>query len=396
MALIDNLVSSNVINPLKKIGSSAIDSVSGLSRSRSSSSSGGTGASRDQYEFSKYNIEALSYPLDLLGNNKDLSTTNYAIFYINVSVDSRVLSTKKEEVVEGVTRDLRGDFIGQKITEAQAKVSAAGIGAVKGGIVGAIVDGKSPTGAILGAVGGELAVGILSPSKGDKTAGSKTAPTFTRPQKRLKKAIALYMPNALETSYSVGYGEVDTNIFQMGALATREVADAVASGFSKNNLQSLQGIAKDIATSVAVSKGNAALGIGAGRAVNPKKEQEFKGVNFRSFTFKYTFAPRDKAEADAVRAIIYEFKYHMHPEFLNETAFTYVYPSEFDIVYYSGSRENENLHKHASCVLESVNVDYTPNALFSTFSDGMPSQINLTLSFRELLAHTKETIERGL
>jgi hypothetical protein len=84
----------------------------------------------------------------------------------------------------------------------------------------------------------------------------------------------------------------------------------------------------------------------------------------------------------------------MHPEFKDETGFLYIYPSEFDIVYYKGARENLSIHRHSSCVLTEMNVNYTPNGIFTTFEDGTPTQINLSMTFRELMLMSKETIEK--
>jgi hypothetical protein len=40
-------------------------------------------------------------------------------------------------------------------------------------------------------------------------------------------------------------------------------------------------------------------------------------------------------------------------------------------------------------------VNYTPNAMFNTFDDGMPTQINVQLTFKELDILTKQQIEDG-
>lgn len=396
MAIIDNLTNSSLINDARKMGSTPITSLSGLSSNVSSSTIGSNGVSTGQYGFEKYDIRSLTYPIDLLGNDQSLSSKNYVIFYINVSVDSRVLKGKgKQEVVTGVTRDLRGDLVGQKITEKQAQVAAAGQGAVGGGLLGALSGKGGLLGAALGAASQTALVSVISPSTGDAVPGEAKEAEFTRPQKRLKKAIALYVPNRLEANYSVNYTEEETATFQAIAKGASEIGNVLKNRDMASVKQS-GGVAGDVLSAFALGKTDKAIGIGAGKAVNPKKEQAFTGVNFRTFTFNYTFAPRSEAEAEIVKNIIYEFKYHMHPEFLNPSAFTYVYPSEFDIVYYNGPNENKNLHKHTSCVLESMSVDYTPNTLFSTFDNGMPTQINLTLTFKELLAASKETIERGL
>ena len=86
----------------------------------------------------------------------------------------------------------------------------------------------------------------------------------------------------------------------------------------------------------------------------------------------------------------------MHPEFKDANNFVYIYPSEFDVMYYQGGQENTNLHKHTSCVLTEMNVNYTPNGNFTTFANGMPTQINVTLAFRELALLTKDKVKEGL
>ena len=80
----------------------------------------------------------------------------------------------------------------------------------------------------------------------------------------------------------------------------------------------------------------------------------------------------------------------------NVNEFLYLYPSEFDITYYTGGMENPHLHKHTSCVLEEMTVNYTPNGNFAVFSNGMPTQINVSLTFKELQILSKETVAGGL
>ena len=133
----------------------------------------------------------------------------------------------------------------------------------------------------------------------------------------------------------------------------------------------------------------------SGAAMNPKKEQLFKEVNFREFSFNYTFFPRSADEAKAVHDIIHTFKYHMHPEYIDANHFLYRYPSEFDIFYYQDGKENMNLHRHTSCVLTSLNISYTPQSQFTTFDNGMPTQINVQMQFKELATLSKETIKDG-
>ena len=93
--------------------------------------------------------------------------------------------------------------------------------------------------------------------------------------------------------------------------------------------------------------------------------------------------------------IIKEFKLHMHPEYKESGSFVFVYPSEFDIFYYHKDKENLNIHRHTSCVLKDMSVNYTPNGNFNTFDNGMPTQINVQLTFVEIAFLTKKQIADG-
>jgi hypothetical protein len=353
------------------------------------------------FENGKYNVTGLSYPEDLVSNQA--YGTNKVIFYINVNADSRVLKQGSNVgVVEGVQRDMRGDLVGQKYSEGAATAGAAGKAALLGGAAGAaagVQGGTTGRGKVIGggvkALGGALAGGALPAAAAQIVAANKEVPPgetkepiFSRPQKRLQAAIALYVPNELNIRYSASWAEEDTAEFQAFARGAQELGRAAGGESSRTG-----GLVKEVLGSLAISKGPAALGIASGLAANPKKEQAFKNVDFRTFTFDYRFAPKSETEAQNVLNIIRALKYHMHPE-LKENGFLYIYPSEFDIVYYKGNTENLNIHRHTSCVLTEMNVNYTPNGVFSTFPNGMPTQINVTMTFKELMLLSKELIEK--
>jgi hypothetical protein len=85
----------------------------------------------------------------------------------------------------------------------------------------------------------------------------------------------------------------------------------------------------------------------------------------------------------------------MHPEYKDSNNFLFIYPSEFDITYYTNGQENLNLNRHTSCVLTDMNVNYTPNQMFTSFADGMPTHIEITLTFKEMAILTKKEIDLG-
>ena len=74
-------------------------------------------------------------------------------------------------------------------------------------------------------------------------------------------------------------------------------------------------------------------------------------------------------------------------------------PSTFDIHYMyqmnsEEARENSFYSKIATCVLNGVDVDYTPNGVKS-FASGAPTQITMSLSFQETEMLTKQHVNRG-
>jgi hypothetical protein len=343
-----------------------------------------------KFEKGKYSIDSTTYPDDLY-SNQGIYGGNYVVFYINVADDSKLLAEKAVSTVEGdIPPRLRGDLIGQNLSKLEGGAAQATAGAAAGvGLQGAqtILTGGKGSWKDAGEKG--LVGGAIGAAQGGTVAAASGG--MARQQKRITTAIALHVPNQLSINYSMDWQTDDTFMYQAAAMANREVAKAVTTGGAKSNVL---GTAGSILTNMALQgPGGGALSAASGLAANPKKEQVFKNVNFREFTVDYTFAPRNPTEAANVRKIINNFKLHMHPEYKDLNNFVFIYPSEFDIYYYQGGQENLNLHRHPSCVLKNMTINYTPNGAFNTFDDGMPTQINVTLQFLELAILTKAQIQ---
>lgn len=345
-------------------------------------------AQATSFDRSTYKVESMSYPNDLMSSDGRYGG-NYVIFYINVHEDSTLYKTNTGAFVSGeVNPRLRGELAGENYNAASYRLVAgvAGAAAAQGanvagriaGALGADLDPKVETVANMtaGALGAQALVSALGGAKKD--------------YKRMKQAIALHIPTDLSVRYSANWeeeGTAGTQALMAGAENAATVVgipNAIGAGASY-----LAGVAlKTPGVGSTLSKSS-------GTAANPKKEQLFDRVDFRTFTFTYQFFPRSPEEAANVRAIIQAFKLHMHPEYRDAYHFLYIYPSEFDIYYYQNGKENMNLHRHTSCVLTDLNVSYTPQGTFSTFANGMPTQINVSLTFKELALLTKETIADG-
>jgi Tail-tube assembly protein len=340
-------------------------------------------------EFKKdtpYSVGNYMYPSDLMADDGRYGG-NYVIFYINVVEDSKLFNDTSIETVNDLTPRDSGDLAAMKLNDKQLITGNAAVNTITGLAGGSIV-GKSVTGALKGAAVANI------PTVGVGIAAT-LAPEAKRSKKRLKTAIALHIPNQLSIRYGMQWNEDDTAALAMAAVGSGEIMKAMGDGGS---MKDVTDVGTAIIANIALSKGPmaAANSKALGLAANPKKEQIFKGVDFRTFAFDYQFYPRSAEEAQNVLRIIEQFKYHMHPEFKDTNNFIYVYPSEFDVFYYQGTKENMNLHRHTSCVLSEMNVNYTPNGSFTTFANGMPTQINVTLSFKELALLSKEKIKDGL
>jgi hypothetical protein len=346
----------------------------------------------------KYKIDGYSYPSDLMSEQYG---GNYAIFYINVNVDSKLLKENGggAEITDdkSYTRE-RGPLIAQNLSGAQVVGGAVAGTAGQGAVVGALANKASGKSWLSGAIkGGTIAA---APGAIGLGAAAALAGSTNRSQKRLKTSIALHIPNQLNIRYGTQWSEEDTATALMAPLLGEAALKALGN-LATLDITGAKGRGGDAAAGVAalgLSKGPNAGSVSAatGLAFNPRKEQVFKGVDFRTFQFDYQFFPRSAGEARNVLNIIQMFKLHMHPEFKDSNKFLYIYPSEFDISYFSNGTENKALHRHTSCVLTEMSVNYTPNGQFTAFPDGTPTQINLQLTFRELAQLDKQMVQAGM
>lgn len=366
--------------------------------------------SKNRFKDTKYDVSSHSYPADLMGS--PVYGGNYVIFYINVNVDSKLLKenggTAQITDDKSFTRE-RGPLLAENLS--RGGIVAAGIseniarGGAAGGIVGGSSSGPGLINRSAGAAAGGLKGAALAGAPGAIGLGvaAALAGSTNRQQQRLKTAIALHTPNQLQIRYGMQWSEEDTGTALLLPLAGGAALKALGN-LATGNLATSGQQARDAAAGVAAfglgggipGTNTGVVSAATGLAFNPRKEQIFKGVDFRSFQFEYQFFPRNATESRAVLEIIKTFKVHMHPEFKDSNKFLYIYPSEFDISYFTHGMENTAIHKHTSCVLTEMTVNYTPNSQFTTFADGTPTQINIQLTFRELAQLDKDMVAGGM
>lgn len=208
----------------------------------------------------------------------------------------------------------------------------------------------------------------------------------------------MYVPDQIISQATVQYTQTGVNSFTRGlerisnALMSpekdlmdvgAEEGKKMANAFVKETLNKMTGGLSNLR---------------AGRAVNPQNEQILDGVPFRSWDFTYDFYPRSQDEAKNVLKIIETFRMAMLPDTYsdvsilggeevirpedNPNANFFNYPNIFDI-YFDGPMGNK-VDGFLPAVCSNAQVDYTGGQKFSTFEDGMPVHIQLTLQFLEI------------
>ena len=234
----------------------------------------------------------------------------------------------------------------------------------------------------------------------------------------LSDSIILYTPGqALKFGYGASYNDASTGLAGL-------LGDAISGAVAKAKAGNYVDAAAALGTAAKDSGGDAfkifaisalfgaaslipgfegaeaAFDKAKGQAVNPQMELVFQSVPFRTFNFPFEFAPKNQKEKDEMHKIINLFKFHMHPEYQSTTRGYFNVPSEFQITYMYRENINTYIPRISRCVLETMNVDYAPEGVFSTFkadSKGAPPVMaKVDLAFKETEIMTKETIAMGM
>ena len=230
--------------------------------------------------------------------------------------------------------------------------------------------------------------------------------------KRITDSIALYLPGQVTDTTGVTYEDLPTGLVgKVLGDAAGLVKSYNQDDFEKVGQQAAAGLKAFVTEAGRRLLATAAEGLlgaeGAvqgvnklfGQADNPFVEVLFSGVNIRTFTYNFEFAPRNEVETDEIQQIIQLFRFHMVPELQSQNGRYLTLPSTFDIHYMyqldqDNANENNFYSKIATCVLQTCDVDYTPGGVKS-FHDGAPTQITMGLTFMETELITKDKVNQG-
>ena len=363
-------------------------------------------------------FSTLSYPMDLVN---DTTNGHYMLFYINMQNKTKFPYTRADSglsIEPTITKFQKENIYGEESDVSTEQgfgyrpiVKKAGEEYATGGnVVGgqpspeyeqALIEKQS------------LNYGDVYNLRQFKTKMRTGLASSWNPTTRITDSVSIYLPPNVQDNYTTAYTPQETGmvgfIAASGGKALQAYRDndftQVAETLKDTTAGVLTEIAKNLGLTVAqmLTQSEGAVELSNkifGRSTNPYMEVLFKGPELRTFTYNFTFAPRSLEEKEEVKKIILLFKFHQAPELRDNQSIFMGLPSEFDIHYMyqpeSGTRSLENpyYNKIATCVLQSVNVDYTPGEVRS-HDNGAPVVIKMGLNFLETEMITKDHVEAG-
>ena len=347
-----------------------------------------------------FRFSSISYPRDV---TQDRQNGHYMLFYINVQ------NRTKYNYIDADT----GLAVRERSTKQVPIAGTPGFTkTVPTETFYGDTDASYRTGEILkGTVPGNVFKGVnLKKGRKSMTGLSSVLPTTSR----ITDSIAIYLPPNVSDGITTQYQGVDMGVLGMlGAGAVNFVKSMARNDFASAT-DALSGSAKGIAFEAAKRMGAAVIGELAGvsgdsvvglankafgQATNPYMEVLYQGTSLRSFTYNFTFQPRNPKETEDAQKIIKMFRFHMLPELQGANERFLTLPSTFDIHYMyqfddESHSENSFYSKIATCVCTAVDVNYTPDGVKS-FASGAPTAITMNLSFMETEMLTKQHVDRG-
>ena len=200
--------------------------------------------------------------------------------------------------------------------------------------------------------------------------------------------VSLPMPASLQYSSGAGWAAVNATKSGLGLIVD------IATGETKFGDVMGYDISKMVSNLLYDQQGENVVSAATQKVFNPFVSQAFESMSRRQFRFDWTLTPKNEGELDNLQSIIQMFRYHMHPSMDPTSAFLR-YPSQVDISFYSGEKNNDWLPKIVTCIIKDFSTNYTPNGQWTTNKAGAPYQYQLSLTVEEIVPLIKEDILKG-
>lgn len=219
--------------------------------------------------------------------------------------------------------------------------------------------------------------------------------------------VVLPIPTSLNDNFSVSYNDAKlgsiTGALVEGAIRGAQQAAAGGGGVVKQVAGAAVGAIKEgydqfipMGYSAVRQKiTNETLGANIDKATgivpNPHLAAIFQDIGLREHSFTFRFSPKNQNESKILKELIRNIKIRMLPGTNNgdsQTGMIFTFP---DIVDISFGPEDEIPYKFQTCVMTSFGANYAPNGTPAFFKDGSPTDIELSMSFKEVRVLTRES-----
>ena len=221
--------------------------------------------------------------------------------------------------------------------------------------------------------------------------------------------IFLPIPESITDSNGVTWGEDSLNGLAASALGiglktiTAESGAEAVKALTGGTKEAVGGLLSDNMTIQAINSTFASMAVNAlggntsaagilarqtGSILNPNMELLFGGVQLRSFSFSFDFAPRDENESIVIKKIIRAFKKSLNAKNSstseNSSGLFIKSPDVFQLTYKTGGKNHEFLHKFKPMALLNIGVNYTGAGTYATYDNTAPVHTKIDLTFQEL------------
>lgn len=237
---------------------------------------------------------------------------------------------------------------------------------------------------------------VFAPGTGNNLPGvPNVGISIPRNTKRIAESIALFMPTPLIFNGQNAYEEVSLTalagkLVVGAATSVINLATAASNGLASALGETLNGVVNGVAGAVGTTSKLLQS------PINPAVEIVFANTIQRQFTFELLMAPRNERESMAIQKIVQTIRFHGAPEINPDYPFMWIPPADFDITFFNKGVENTKILRINTCVLERCEVDYSPTSgIYSTFRNGHPVAVRLSLGFRELEPISKARVLAG-
>lgn len=188
--------------------------------------------------------------------------------------------------------------------------------------------------------------------------------------------MALPVPQTFNFTFARSYGGAETGVFGPA------LSDGNLSWSDLGNSESWKTFLAKAVQAGLGSSAEAAVQAGFKISVNNRQEVIFQDLPFRDVSLAWTLKPRSKEKAARYLEAIDFMKVRSAPQLKESDALWDLSDCYFTLELKPGGDERILMYSQ-EMVITNINVDYSPNGFWSQHTDGMPTQINLTINMME-------------